>query len=46
MSCAAALQNFLCDTFAVITNSQPELPLSIADFSFNMAGMGVSEGIA
>ena len=46
MSCAALVQNFGWNTLSIIPDSQPERPWSIADFSFNMAGMGVLEGIA
>jgi hypothetical protein len=43
---AAFFQNLGRNALAIIPNSQPERPFSIADFGFNVAGTGVPERIA
>src|SRR5580692_5935560 len=45
MSGAPLFQHFGWNAFTIIPNSQPKRPSFVADFSLDMAGMGMLEGI-
>jgi hypothetical protein len=46
MSWVTPFQNLGWNPLSIVPDSQPEHPFSVADFGFNMAGMGVLESIA
>jgi hypothetical protein len=46
MSWAAVLQNIGWNAFAIISNTQLELPISVSKIGFDFPGMSVPESIA